>query len=66
MDTAAQLKSDIEAFCAAHSMNASTFSKLATGDPAFWFKFSRGRVPKLDTYDKVRAFMRDYKPEKAA
>lgn len=66
MDTAAQLKSDIEAFCEQHGMNASTFSKMATGDPAFWFKFSRGRVPKLDTYDKVRAFMRNYQPEKAA
>jgi len=62
MDTAKQLEAEIAAFCAKHSMSGSTFSKLATGDAAFWFRFTRGRSPTIATYDKVRAFMADYKP----
>lgn len=65
MDTAKQLQAEIEAFCKEHSMSGSRFSQLAVGDPSFWFKFARGRQPTLETYDKLRAFMRDYKPEAA-
>jgi hypothetical protein len=65
MNTAQTLKADIEAFCAQHSMNGSTFSRLAVGDPSFWHKFTRGRQPTLETYDKLRAFMRDYKADAA-
>ena len=61
MTTAQQLQADIESFCKAHSMSGSKFSQLAVGDPAFWFKFVRGRTPTLDTYDKLRAFMQDYR-----
>jgi hypothetical protein len=61
MDTATQLKSEIEAFCAKHSLSGSGFSRMALGDPTFWFKFVRGRNPSIDTCDKLRAFMRDYK-----
>lgn len=60
MHTAKQLKSDIEAFCAKHSMSGARFSKEATGDPSFWFKFIRGRRPNIDTYDKIRKFMDQY------
>lgn len=62
MDTAKQLKAEIEAFCAKHSLSGSGFSRLALDDPTFWFKFVRGRNPSLETYDKLRNFMRDYKP----
>jgi hypothetical protein len=61
MSSKQQLKTEIETFCAEHSMSGSTFSKLATGDAAFWFKFVRGRVPTLDTADKIREFMAGYK-----
>jgi predicted transcriptional regulator len=61
MTTAKQLQADIEAFCKEHSLSGSKFSALAVGDPAFWFKFTRGRTPTLDTYDKIQAFMRDYR-----
>lgn len=60
MDTVNQLRDEIEAFCKAHEMSGSRFSELAVGDPSFWFKFSRGRVPTLATYDKLCRFMRDY------
>jgi hypothetical protein len=60
MSTANQLKADIEAFCRAHGMSGARFSHLAVGDQAFWFKFSRGRQPTLETYDKIRAFMAEY------
>ena len=60
MDTAKQLEADIVAFCKRHSISGSKFSKDATGDPSFWFKFIRGRKPTLDTYDKIRRFMQEY------
>jgi hypothetical protein len=60
MDTKTKLKAEIEAFCAKHSLSGSTFSKLATGEPTFWFKFVRGRVPSVDTADKIRDFMATY------
>ena len=41
-------------------MSGARFSHLAVGDQAFWFKFSRGRQPTLETYDKIRAFMAEY------
>lgn len=61
MNSTEKLKSDIEAFCEAHNMSGSRFSELAIGDPTFWFKLSRGRIPKLDTYDKVQSFIASYK-----
>ena len=66
MSTHSKLKADIEAFCAKHEMSGARFGELAVGDGAFWFKFSRGRQPTLDTYDKVRDFMASYKPESEA
>ena len=62
MDMKTQLVADITAFCKAHELSGARFSELATGDPTFWFKLTRGRDPKLSTYEKVRAFMADYKP----
>lgn len=62
MNTYDTLKADIETFCQANSMSGSRFGKLAVGDPAFWWKFTRGRQPTLDTYDKLRTFMEEYKP----
>ena len=61
MSSTEKLISDIEAFCKAHDMSGSRFSDLAVGDPSFWFKLNRGRVPTLDTYDKVCEFMATYK-----
>lgn len=66
MSTHEKLKADIEAFCKAHEMSGAKFSELSVGDAAFWFKFSRGRQPTLDTYDRIRGFMDNYKPERAA
>jgi predicted transcriptional regulator len=63
MNTAKQLKADIEAFCKKHSMSGARFSKEATGDPAFWWKFTRGRKPTIDTYDKIRRFMAEHEQD---
>ena len=63
MNSTDNLKSDIETFCAKHSLSGSLFSKLATGDASFWHKFVRGRSPTLATNDKIRDFMRDYKAD---
>jgi predicted transcriptional regulator len=60
MNTAKQLEADIGAFLEKHSMSGARFSKEATGDPSFLFKFLRGRKPTLDTYDKIRRFMHEY------
>lgn len=66
MNSTEKLKADIEAFCKAHEMSGSKFSEMAVGDQTFWFKLSRGRVPTLDTYDKVIGFMASYQPRDAA
>lgn len=59
-------KQEIADFCHAHSLSGRKFGELAFGDPAFWFKIDRGRDPKISTVAKARAFMDDYKPERAA
>ena len=61
-----QLKSEIEAFCAKHSLSGTRFGELAVGDCAFWHKLNRGRDPRYSTVERVRKFMAEYEPEQAA
>ena len=60
MNMQKQLIADVETFCKSHEISGAKFGELAVGDASFWFKLSRGRVPKLDTYEKVRNFMATY------
>jgi len=41
-------------------LSGARFSEMAVGDASFWHKLVRGRVPRVDTVDRIRAFMRDY------
>ena len=58
MDTIAQtFLTEIERHLVQKNMDASTFGKLALGDPNFIFDLRKGRSPSTRTIDKVRAFM---------
>jgi len=58
------LLSEIDAFLARHGMAASRFGALAMGDHRFVFTLRRGSAPRTTTVDRVRAFMRDYRPKR--
>lgn len=52
-----QFREEIEAFLKESGINATDLGKQAVNDPAFVLDIRNGRAPKLDTVDKVRAFM---------
>lgn len=53
---------EIEAFMAEHHMRPTMFGKLALNDPALMGSLRSGRDVKLETADRIRKYMRDYKP----
>ena len=57
MNSTETLRAAIIAYCKKHDMSGSRFSQLAVGDPSWWHKFERGRVPKLDMYDRIMSFI---------
>lgn len=61
-----QLLDEIEAFLKASGMSATAFGTQALNDPAFVQDLRDGRDPKLSTADRIREFMRTWKPEAAA
>jgi len=66
MDTIAQtFLTEIERHLVQKNMDASTFGKLALGDPNFIFDLRKGRSPSTRTMEKVRAFMAAAKAEAA-
>lgn len=63
-----KLLHDIEAFIAKHDMPETVFGVSAMNDTALLTKLRRGRSVRIDTAEKLRRFMREYKarPKKAA
>jgi len=60
------LLADIQAFTAQHGMPDSTFGRLAVNDWKFVRQLRTGRRLWPETEDRVRRFMAEYQPEKAA
>ena len=51
------LRQAIEAFVQQRGMSRTRFGEAALGDPSFVTVFGRGRSPRLDTADRLLAFM---------
>ena len=51
------LRQAIEAFIQQRGMSRTRFGEAALGDPSFVTVFGRGRSPRLDTADRLLAFM---------
>lgn len=58
-----ELLAEIEAFAAEAGMSEITFGRRAMSDPHFVRDVRNNRQLWPATQDKVRAFMRDWKPE---
>lgn len=58
----AQLLADIEAFIAKHDLRASYFGRDVCGDFSLVNRLRRGGDVRLETADKIRRYMADYKP----
>jgi len=64
MNTArAQLLAEIEAFIAKHDIRASYFGRDVAGDFSLLNRLRRGGDVRLETADKIRRYMADYKPQ---
>jgi len=59
-----QLISEIEAFLERHQMYPTTFGRLAANDTALVSRLRNGASVRLDTADRLRKFMADYRPPK--
>ena len=56
------LLEDIESFIVATGVPASTFGEMAVNDRGFVGRLRRGGDVRLETADRVRAFMAAYSP----
>lgn len=59
-----RLLNEIDQFQAVSGLSDTAFGAEALNDPNWLFRFRRGGDPKLGTVDKVRAFMRSWRPTK--
>ena len=59
-----RLLSEIEAFLHAKGLAASAFGRLAANDTALVMRLRDGSDVTTRTVDRLRQFMRDYRPEK--
>jgi hypothetical protein len=57
-----QLLREIEAYLLATGMSARTFGIEAVGDPALVYGIRKGRLVKLPTAERLRAFMAGHAP----
>lgn len=57
-----RLLNEIDQFQAVSGLSDTAFGAAALNDPNWLFRFRRGGDPKLGTVDKVRAFMRSWRP----
>ncbi len=55
--TARQLLDEIEAYCKLTSTDRTAFGLEAVNDGHFIRRMEQGRIPKIPTMDKVRAYM---------
>jgi len=54
---ARQLLDEIEAYCKLADIDRTTFGLEAVNDGHFITRMERGRIPKIPTIDKVRAYI---------
>jgi len=67
MSTRDQIAADIEAFLKRTGMPPATFGRRAMSDPMFVFELRGGkRDMRSRTVDKLRAFMKSYRPKRCA
>lgn len=60
-----KLLAEIDEFCEKHNMRETAFGIKAVNDPALVSDMRyHGRSVRIDTADKLRAFMASYKPER--
>lgn len=58
-----KLLRDIETFLAKHDMPETVFGVKAMNDTALLIKLRKGRTVRIDTAEKLRRFMREYKTD---
>ena len=61
MTTKDRLLAELLKFCADFGMSESTFGVMAMNDPSLINKMRKGRSVRLDTADRLKEFMADYR-----
>ncbi len=64
MSTAERFCQEIEAYLRKSGMTATVFGRLAMSDPNFVFELRGGRVPSVETLDRVTAWISEHPPSK--
>jgi predicted transcriptional regulator len=64
MDATKEFIKEIDAFLKHHGMTGRHLGSVACNNTAFLLKLREGTSPTLDTVDKIRKFMKAYKPAK--
>mgnify|MGYP000715152582 CR=1 FL=1 len=52
------LVADIEVFIRRQGLTPTDFGRVAIGDPNLYRQLKKGRNPRLETMDRIRAFIR--------
>jgi hypothetical protein len=60
-----QLLGEIEEFLTRHGMSASRFGRLAANDTALVSRMRAGTAVRIDTADRLRQFMAEYRPPRS-
>ncbi len=60
------LISEIETFCAKHSMSEWQFGEAVLNDRHFLRQLRTGRDLRMSTLERVQTFMREYSPQQSA
>jgi hypothetical protein len=60
------LLAEIETFCTTRALSLSEFGRQAVGDVAFVGRLRSGMSIGIDRVDRVRKFMREYRPARRA
>lgn len=63
MTSREKLLQEIEAFLVRTGMTQTSFGRDSIRDPAIVADIRKGKNPRLDTADKLRAFMASWEPE---
>lgn len=58
-----RLLNEIDQFQAVSGLSDTAFGTEALNDPNWLFRFRKGGDPKLGTVDRVRSFMRGWRPK---
>lgn len=60
------IATDVKTFMEKHSMSASTFGRMATGEPNLVLDLFKGREPRRKTRQRIRGFMAEYEQQVSA